>query len=237
MYLAHLLCLAPQTGSFNVHKIMRLFIFLCVFSIVSCTKSTPVEDFSQAPVEQANPKNLKHYLALGDSYTIGTAIGLKVIAKNGWRTLELQSAMNPQADTVQYDAVTLLIGVNDQYNGRSAATYKVNFIENLNTAIAYARGDEAKVLVISIPDYSVTPFGMNSGRANTISDEIKQYNAINKQIADSLGVRYTDIFYISRLAEMHPSLVASDGLHFSKAMHIKWLPAIYLHLQKMLAIH
>ncbi len=224
---------------------MRYLILFCAFSLVSCTKSQPVN--ANPPTifgGQNSSKTIKHYLALGDSYTIGTAIGasqaypalitdslnavadkdsivLNVIAKNGWRTLELQSAMNPISDTVQYDAVTLLIGVNDQYNGRNVAKYKASFIENLNTALQYVNGDTNKVLVISIPDYSVTPFGFNSGRANTISNEIKQYNAVNKQVADSLGVRYTDIFYISRLAEMQASLVASDGLHFSKAMHVK----------------
>ncbi len=186
------------------------------------------------------------YLALGDSYTIGTAIGEKnaypyllkgrleeevdikiavdVIAKNGWTTGHLLEGIKDEQPSSDYDVVTLLIGVNNQYQGRSKAEYRAQFRELLKQAIGFAGNDARKVFVLSIPDWSVTPAG--KGR-DGVAREIDRFNEINKQVADSLGAAYFNITPVSRTADGHPDLIARDGLHFSSEMQELWLNIIY----------
>lgn len=186
------------------------------------------------------------YLALGDSYTIGEAVsenqsfpyqlipqlkslGLdvvakpKIIAKTGWTTDDLQSAIKAENLTQKYDIVTLLIGVNNQYRGYSATTYRKEFVALLQTAIGFANGNKKHVFVVSIPDWGVTPFGKNSGKSTAvIAQEIDAFNAVNKEETLALGVSYTDITPGSRNAATDVSLVATDGLHPSGKMYGEW---------------
>lgn len=193
------------------------------------------------------------YLALGDSYTIGEAVPLGdgfpyqlaaglnhmavrtqmpvIIAKTGWTTDELQSAIKAASLTATYDLITLLIGVNNQYRGNAISTYRTEFRELLQTAIAFAKGDAKHVFVIAIPDWGSTPFGRHSGRGQgQIAGEIDAFNAVNKEEALKAGVSYTDITPGSRKAEADVTLVASDGLHPSGKMYEEWvadiLPAV-----------
>ncbi|HTD98626.1 MAG TPA: SGNH/GDSL hydrolase family protein [Mucilaginibacter sp.] len=184
------------------------------------------------------------YLALGDSYTIGEAvpasesfphqlsIGLtlqkhpiktpKIIAVTGWTTDNLISAIDRSGLTgKKYDFVTLLIGVNDQFQHVSQDNYKIKFAQVLNTAITFANGDKTRVFVLSIPDYGVTPFA--GGNEASIGPEIDQFNAINKDISTKAGVNYLDITGISRQAATDPSLIANDGLHPSPKMYQLWV--------------
>lgn len=186
------------------------------------------------------------YLALGDSYTIGEAVqqeqsfpyqltiqlnrsGLKVavpkiIAKTGWTTGELNTAIQEAKITAKYDMVTLLIGVNNQYRGNSIYTYRTEFAALLQTAIQFAGGKTAHVFVISIPDWGATLYGLESGKGRqNIAAEIDAFNAVNKEETLKAGVAYTDITPGSRNATNDDSLVAADGLHPSGKMYANWV--------------
>lgn len=190
----------------------------------------------------AQNKELK-YLALGDSYTIGESVpseerwpvllaeGLKskgilvsspqIIATTGWRTDELLNAIHEEKPQHDFDLVSLLIGVNNQYQGRSIEEYEKQFEELLKTAIAIAGGDKYRVFVVSIPDYGFTPFGKD--KREKISKEIDDFNLINQTIADKYHVRYFYITDISRKGLSETELVASDNLHPSGEMYKQWV--------------
>ena len=119
--------------------------------------------------------------------------------------------------------MSLLIGVNNQYQRTALEKYPEEFLELLETAIELAGGEKGKVMVLSIPDYAYTPFGQQAGNSEIISKEIDIYNAINKKISDSLEVAYFDITPISRQGLNNPALVASDGLHPSGEMYRLWV--------------
>jgi len=185
-----------------------------------------------------------HYLALGDSYTIGQSVSPgdsypvqltnflirsgfhvpdpTIIAVTGWTTDDLIAGIaGSNITNNKYDIVTLLIGVNDQYDGLTQEHYRANFIHLLHTAINFARADSTRVFVLSIPDYGVTPFGKS--RQSFISPEIDQFNTINKQESLNAGVNYLNITGISREAATDLSLVADDGLHPSGKMYTLWI--------------
>jgi lysophospholipase L1-like esterase len=183
----------------------------------------------------------KTYLALGDSYTIGQSVAEaerfpnqavsqlrtlnikindpKIIATTGWTTKNLIDALNANTPANNFDVVSLLIGVNNQYQGRSIDEYKTDFTLLLNRSIQYAGNKPTHIFVLSIPDYSVTPFAGGSDRAR-IAAEIDQFNSANKTISLQLGVNYLDITSISREAD--PSLIAGDGLHPSGKQYKRW---------------
>lgn len=195
------------------------------------------------------------YLALGDSYTIGESVpfessfphqlaaclstsGLDVdapviIAKTGWTTSELQSAIKTAGLKQKFDLVTLLIGVNNQYRGESLTLYREEFKALLHTAIDFAKSGKAGVFVLSIPDWGITPFGMNSGRdAREIAKEIDEFNALNKEETLAAGVSYTDVTFASRKSLSDLELVAADGLHYSEKMHAEWAANLLPSLTK-----
>lgn len=182
------------------------------------------------------------YLALGDSYTIGESVTeterfpnqiasmllkegveveVSIIARTGWTTDELWQGIQAQGVTPPYDMVSLLIGVNNQYRGRDIAEYRQEFSFLLNKAIEYAGNDVNKVIVLSIPDWGVTPFAM--GRNSTqIANEIDAFNAVNLEETMKAGAHYVDVTPVSRKALSDPSLVAGDGLHPSGSMYAEW---------------
>ena len=190
-----------------------------------------------------------HILFLGDSYTIGQSISPDerfpeqtisllekkeiacsepvIIARTGWATQNLIHAIEQKNLQQQFDFVTLLIGVNDQYQGISSDTYEKNFTALLQTAIGYAHHDPSRVIVISIPDYSVTPFAQDEEKtASEIAAEIDLLNAINLRIAKQNDVKYINITEISRKAKDDLSLLADDGLHPSAKMYAEWASLI-----------
>lgn len=226
----------------NILKHIIAFFVLVMVTVASaaCKKSTS----SLMNINNNDtPKVKKTYLALGDSYTIGESVseqgrfpvqtrlmlaqmGIavdapKIIAVTGWTTGNLLNALAQSPPANNYDIVTLLIGVNNQYQGRSQQEYQLQFTDLLNKSIGYAGGKKAHVFVLSIPDYSVTPFAANSDTAR-IAREIDEYNAINKQITTQAGVSYLDITPISREARTMPALVAQDGLHPSILQYERW---------------
>ncbi len=138
----------------------------------------------------------------------------------GWTTLNLQNAIN-QNTLGTYDVVSLLIGVNDQYQGLDTAGYRIRFNQLINKAISLAGDNTKKVFVLSIPDYSATPF-VPAASKSAVSKEINDFNAINKQITLGYKITYIDITSLSREVVNDPSLLAGDGLHYSGKEHQKW---------------
>lgn len=179
------------------------------------------------------------YLALGDSYTIGESVaaserfpvqlakqlGLgepEIIAKTGWTTDELNAAIDAAKPHSPYELVTLLIGVNNQYRGRDTEQYRREFAALLQRAIGFAGGHAKHVVVVSIPDWGITPFAEGRDRAK-IAREIDQFNAINREETQRAGAHYADITPVSR---RETTLIAPDGLHPSGAMYTKWVDVI-----------
>ena len=198
------------------------------------------------------------YLALGDSYTIGEGVeacgrwpmqlarGLRdagiaiadprIIATTGWTTDELTAAINAQEPLGEWDFVSLLIGVNNQYRGRHVDDYVGEFARLLRRSIALADGRADRVLVLSIPDWGATVFGRASGRdLQQVADELDAYNAAAREVCAAHGVAFVDITGISRDGGDAPAMLVDDGLHPSAAMHARWteaaMPAAKLLLQ------
>jgi len=183
------------------------------------------------------------YLALGDSYTIGESLPLKdnfpnqtvdllklrgmkinepvIVAKTGWTTDELMDAIEKRQINGQFDFVSLLIGVNNQYRGRDITVYQKEFEQLLQQAIAFARGNRNHVFVLSIPDWGSTPFAAGRDLVK-IAREIDQFNAVNKKISEQYKVNYIEITEGTREASKDNSLVAEDKLHPSKKEYARW---------------
>jgi len=206
---------------------------------------------SRKPVPHSGSKALqassRQYLALGDSYTIGEGVtssqtypqllvdALKakqvdfgspvVIARTGWATADLLNAIEKSnLKERKFDLVSLLIGVNNEFQGRDLEEFEQQFRELLYKAIAFASGDKRKVFVLSIPDYGYTPFGNSDQPA--ISARIDVFNQKLIQITQSEGVAYYDITGISRKAISDNSLIAGDGLHPSGKMYAEFVREI-----------
>jgi lysophospholipase L1-like esterase len=189
------------------------------------------------------PASAARYLALGDSYTIGESVpeserfpvqlarqlGIgdpQIIARTGWTTDELNAAIDAADPKGPFELVTLLIGVNNQYRGRDAEQYRGEFAALLKRAIGFGGGNAKRVIVVSIPDWGVTPFAEGRDRAK-IAAEIDAYNAINKEETLRAGALYVDITPISRGGEAgDASLVAADGLHPSGKQYTEWVKLI-----------
>lgn len=188
---------------------------------------------------------MKMYLALGDSYTIGESVSensrfpnelvsqlnnqkntfqpAEIIARTGWRTDQLLEAIQSKSTLHQYDLVTLLIGVNNEFQGESIKQYEEDFRTLCTKAIGLAKKKE-NVFILSIPDYGYTPYGKN--RQSAISKRIDLFNASNKRLSDSLGLNYVNITPISREGFIRPNLVAHDGLHPSGDQYKEWVEAL-----------
>lgn len=195
------------------------------------------------------------YLALGDSYTVGRLVPAEdsfpyqlvaklkskgvaiapptLVAQNGWRTDELIKGIAGSGVTQKFDIVTLLIGVNNQFQGFAIDTYRVEFAQLLNTAIALAKGNKTRVFVLSIPDWGVTPFAAIRGPAK-IAVQIDLYNKINREESEKAGVSYIDITDISRDVGNDPAYLAADHLHPSGKMYKLWVNRLERRIRKVL---
>lgn len=210
---------------------MRWLWLLIALILTACGKSEP---------GQVN--HSIRYLALGDSYTIGESVDEsaryparlvaalrqagfdvgdpQIIAQTGWTTGDLIDAMDRANLRGPYGLVTLLIGVNNQYQGRPEEEYHKEFVILLNRAIDLAGGKARHVIVLSIPDWGVTPYAANTRVVpSLVSAAIDRFNAINKSETDKAGAEYVDVTALSR---SRSELVAGDGLHPSKEMYEKW---------------
>ena len=237
-----------------------VFISILIFTSLSvgCRKNTNTNSGPSSFNTGSNTVILpaRRMLALGDSYTIGEGVleadrfpnqtirllkadsvsityPATFIARTGWTTQNLLSGIanaNP-APTGIYDLVTLLIGVNNQYQRRDTTEYRIEFAQCLNKALAFAGNRKERVFVLSIPDYGATPFG--SGNAAQIALEIDRFNAINKEVCMQNGIDYTDITPSTRMAATDPTLIAADSLHPSYKEYAKWAEML---LPKMLPL-
>jgi lysophospholipase L1-like esterase len=187
------------------------------------------------------------YLALGDSYTIGESVDSsqrwpvqlaeelrtsgyevadpKIIARTGWTTDELQNAINEEKPNSNYDLVSILIGVNNQYRGYPIDQYIKEFEELLIKAISFAGNDSEKVFVVSIPNYGVTPFGIEKGE-NKIRQELLIYDAIADSISSIYNVPFVNITPVSEKAKADGSYIADDELHPSGKQYSEWVELI-----------
>ena len=192
------------------------------------------------------------FLALGDSYTIGEGVpeagrwtvqlaallrardmaidDPRIIATTGWTTDELDAGIDAAhaADPIPTDQalVSLLIGVNNQYRGRSLAEYEVQFAGLLERAIEFAGGEASRVIVLAIPDWGVTPFAIQSGRDRAqIATQLDAFNLSAQRMTEARGARFVDTAPVSRERGGEVAMLAEDGLHPSGAMYALWAEA------------
>ncbi len=197
----------------------------------------------------------KTYLALGDSYTIGESVPEHerwpvqlaavlreknvdvgqpdIIARTGWTTAELSQAILKSGNDNQYDLVSLLIGVNNQYRTQSRSRYRRELAVLLRTATRFAKGNARRVVVLSIPDWGVSPFAKNRNRKK-IARKIDGFNEVCRKESLKAGAHFFDITPLSRTAATDASLIAPDGLHFSGKMYRQWMALILPGVEKML---
>jgi lysophospholipase L1-like esterase len=198
--------------------------------------------------EAANPtdtsKNYKYtYLALGDSYTIGEGVaerdqwgvqlaellrqnGIAVappvtIARTGWTTSDLIRAVAEAQPKPEFDLVSLLIGVNNQFRGQSIQAYRTEFKQLLQTSITLSRNNPKHVIILSIPDWGATPAAQGQDRER-IAQEIDAFNAVAKEESEMAGVTFITITPLTRTLVSDQSYLASDRLHYSGKMHREW---------------
>jgi len=218
---------------------MRKLSLFLILLLCACSNSPTLE------VEE-KLVNIR-YLALGDSYTIGESVeaterfpnqladflkagGMQtevtIIAKTGWTTNELWDGIQASEINPPYDLVSLLIGVNNQYRGYDINEYREQFVFLLNKSIEYAGGNPQRVIVLSIPDWGVTPFAHGQG-GERIARDIDAFNAVNRAETEKAGAQYINITPISREAAHDVTLIAGDGLHPSGKMYLEWAKLVY----------
>lgn len=196
----------------------------------------------------AEPENFK-LIALGDSYTIGQSVcescrfpaqlkdslqarytaldtfNLEIIAQTGWTTTNLKNAISSANPETDFDLVTLLIGVNNQYQNKPFEVYETEFVELVSTAITLVGGDASKLIVVSIPDYAYTPFGQGSNALN-ISTQLELYNTYAQTYCADNNLKYVYITDITQEGINNPALVATDNLHPSTLAYTKFVERI-----------
>lgn len=228
--------------------------YLLFFSLLlsACNTSNSVTQ----NIQNDNPSEMNYsYLALGDSYTIGESVAEKdrwpvqlvaalherdykvappkIIAKTGWTTGNLLAAMRSELNyTRKFDLVSISIGVNNQYQGKNIEDYEEELHEIFKLALNHSKLREKGVFALSIPDYGVTPYGEDN--AETIGEEIDEFNAVFRRVASEFEVDFYNITPISREAERNPELIAEDGLHPSGLMYRYWVDEIIDEIPQML---
>lgn len=225
--------------------ILTLSVVLTFFNCNSKT-DTPTEN-----TDTENPATAENFkiIALGDSYTIGQSVcetcrfpaqlkdslqtrytaldtfNLEIIAQTGWTTTNLKTAISNADPQTDFDLVTLLIGVNNQYQNKPFELYETEFIELVETATILVGGDASRLIVVSIPDYAYTPFGQGSNALN-ISTELELYNTFAQTYCTANNLKYVYITDITQEGLNNPALVASDNLHPSTLAYTKFVERI-----------
>ena len=239
---------------------MKIIItYIIIISVYSCDIFQDAEDMGVFPT------NYK-ILSLGDSYTIGQSVcdecnfpvqlkdslqielsidtvNVEIIAVTGWTTTALINSIDPviendSPDNVfqNNDIVTLLIGVNNQYQNRPFELYENEFPELVNKAISLTKSQSSNnLIVISIPDYAYTPFGQSGSNPSLTSEEIDLYNNFAENYCIENQISFINITDITRLGLVNPGLVASDNLHPSELAYKKFVERIFpVALEKLL---
>jgi lysophospholipase L1-like esterase len=216
------------------------------FLVAFCGNSSQRDIIKPQTAKQGQTRMLK-ILSLGDSYTIGRGLQRTeswpeqlaaqlrkhkreidtpvIVAATGWTTKDLLMAIANSDLKKPYDLVTLLIGANDQFQGFGEYAYSTGFQKLLLNSIELAGGRPERVIVVSIPDYSVTKFGEQFGSAK-IKAGVDYFNIINKRLAQSKGVYYVNVTEISQRAAEDSTLLGLDGLHPSAKMYAEWVTLI-----------
>lgn len=230
-----------------------IFLFIALGLTFACSSpDSPSPEVNEPPVPVTpEPVDTNKFLALGDSYTIGQSVcedcrwpaqlrdsislqtgiepELRIIATTGWTTTNLIQAINAQSLQNDYQLVTLLIGVNNQYQGLPFSVYQDEFAQLVQRSITLAQGIKEHVIVVSIPDYAYTPFGQSSANPQAISSEINQYNTFARTYCQSRDIPFVNITDITREGLDNPELVASDGLHPSGLAYTRFVNRILQH--------
>ena len=233
----------------SIKLLNRLCFVVSVFSLLSIGACKPDDSYAYdiEDIVGNSPDISIKILSLGDSYTKGESVcnncgfpvqlknqlyntieevslvELEVIAETGWTTANLLSAIESQDPSDNFDLVTLLIGVNNQYQGLSFSQYETQFPQLVEKALESVNNRVDKVVILSIPDYAYTPFGQSSSDPDEISDEIDTYNNFAKAYANERNITFLDITDITRMGLDEPSLVASDGLHPSELAYTRFV--------------
>lgn len=199
------------------------------------------------------------FLALGDSYTVGQSVSAeerwperlvsllaergvalaapRVIARTGWTTADLGRALAAERPAGPFDLVTLMIGVNDEFQGRGLESYERGFGALLTQAVGLAGGEPRRVLVLSIPDYGVTPFARRAGLdAREVAAEVDRFNAVARAATQRAGAHWVDFTPASRRAAADAELLARDGLHPSGKLHAEWAALVVPAALEALAV-
>lgn len=230
-------------------SILKILFLFCVVLNFSCSNDNN-------ETLGTSPRNYK-YLALGDSYTIGQNVctscrfpiqlqdsivkylkvddtfQTQIIAQTGWTTSNLKSAIATQNPLNDFDLVTLLIGVNNQFQNTPFSVYEQEFPELVTIAIQKAKGKKENVIVVSIPDYAYTPFGNGN---STISTQIDTYNDFAENYCTQNNITFINITDITRQGLLQPNLVASDGLHPSTIAYTKFVERILPRAKMVLGL-
>ena len=204
------------------------------------TTSSRAQTWGEQTVEELtftgclNNKKVRYFIVEDGEHSID----LKVIAKTGWTTSDLLGAIEAEDPATDFDLVTLLIGVNNQFQSRPFEVYETEFIELVDKAISFVGGDPSKLIVMSIPDYAFTPFG-EFRNPSRISAGIDLYNNYAQDYCEDNGLSYVYIIDITREGLDNPSLVASDNLHPSTQAYSgfveRLLPLALTKLEQRLA--
>ena len=222
---------------------MKNSAYCCLAVALMLTTFTSMKSAGNHKPLKKKADNMRTYLALGDSYTIGECVphwesypiqtsallnndsvemaAPEIIATTGWTTMDLANAIKQKNPKGPFSAVSLLIGVNDQYRFQDTAGYRERFTSLLKTAIRLSGNVREHVFVLSIPDYSVTPFAAYADK-DFISSQIDEFNAINKEVTIAHHCNYIDITNSTKLAKDDASLLARDGLHPSGKEYAVW---------------
>lgn len=204
-----------------------------------------VAAFTFLIMSQASAQNSIRYLALGDSYTIGekveekeswpfqltaylTSEGFKIqnpeiIAVTGWRTDELMDSIaSRHYQSNSFDLVSLLIGVNNQYQKKPFKTFKTEFEDLLQTAISLSSNDEKGVFVVGIPDYSLSEFAKDK-KLKRVSSRLKRYNRYIKKMSQRYEVAFYPLQKLSKPLHKDKGMLAEDLLHPSGEQYKAWV--------------
>jgi len=223
--------------------VMRFLSFLfMLLPLLACTHTATDAPPGPTPAP-APPAVTISFLSLGDSYTIGEGVTEQarwsvqlaqqlrqhgtsvaapdIIARTGWTTQDLQRAIAASGKQRTYGLVSLLIGVNDQYQGAGAADYRPHLRELLQTATRFAGGRPDRVVVLSIPDWGQTPYAQGRNRAQ-IGQEIDQFNEVARQECQQAGIAFVNITSLTRAAVGDATQFAPDGLHYSGQHMAQW---------------
>jgi lysophospholipase L1-like esterase len=233
-----------QTDKMLLKNLKLVSYYLIFLLLLGCSSTSTIQDDFQenAPIKSTAIK----ILSLGDSYTIGQSVcekcrfpeqlkdslqqrntnldvSLQVIARTGWNTKNLINAIDNQNLEADFDLVTLLIGVNNQFQRIPFSTFENEFSVLIEKATKAANSQKEKLIVLSIPDYAFTPFGRDN---TTISEEIETYNTYIANFCNSKNITFLNITDITQNGLFNTTLVASDGLHPSKEAYTKFVERI-----------